>query len=148
MRPFTRVLVAVVLAATAFLPLASYRNYATGDMTTFHGGVFAFAIGCCGLVAAALSLLPQTRYALCAVLVASATVVLAVAAALTRIKMTNDASNHGSAPGQTAYAPGAGLAILLAMALLVLVVAAYRDARDAQASRSAPAQLPEATVRS
>jgi hypothetical protein len=145
MSRYTRMAVAVGLAAATLLPLARYKSYATGQTTMFHAGDFAVAIGSCALAAAALSLLPQIRYRLCAVLVASVAVVLAVAAAWTRIAMANDASNLGRTPGDTAYTFGAGLVTLLALALLFLVVTVHNEARHARDDHSTAAHLPQST---
>ena len=138
MRWGARVLVGGLLASTTALPWATYRNVATGRTTTFGAGAFAITIACGALAAVGLSLLPAPRLRFTALLLAGALVPVSAAAALTRIKMANEAANRSIGPFETAYAVGGGFAIAAAILLTVLTFLAWAEARSAAARHSPP----------
>ena len=126
---YARVAAAVGVAAAAFLPFATYRNVAVARTTTFHGGFLAVAMAVCALAAGGVSLAPPVRYRLIAGILATAALVLAAVGAATRIKMANDTANRLGGPSRTSYAAGSGVALIAATALVVLVAAAFGEAK-------------------
>ncbi len=129
--------IATAVVATTALPLASYKNLETGRTMTFHAGALGFVIGGGAILAAVQSLPTSSRWRFTALVVACVVLLLSACAALNSIKVANDAANRGGTGSTTAYAPGAGLVIIAAFALVVMIGVGYADGRKATASRAA-----------